>query len=51
LIWASPQPSTYSALCMMRGHASEGNVLEVWRGNDCVYKEVIGSTLASLGQS
>lgn len=41
LIWASPQPSTYAALCKARAHAAAGDVLEVWRDHQCVHREVI----------
>lgn len=43
LIWASPHPSTYAALCKARAHAAQGDVLEVWRDHQCVHREVVGA--------
>ena len=43
LIWAAPHPSTYSALCKVRDYAGQGDVLEVWRGTECVHREVVGA--------
>ena len=45
LIWASPHPSTYAALCKARAHAAKGDVLEVWRDSECVHREVVGEKL------
>lgn len=44
LIWASPHPSTYSALCKAREHAAHGDTIEVWRDSDCIHREVIGNS-------
>ena len=43
VIWVSPHPSTYAALCMARAHAALGEVVEVWRDHQCVHREVIGA--------
>jgi hypothetical protein len=40
IIWVAPYPSTYLALCKARMHAVAGAVLEVWRGHECVHREV-----------
>jgi hypothetical protein len=43
VIWVSPHPSTYAALCKARAHAAQGDVVEVWRDHLCVYREVVGA--------
>ena len=44
LIWAAPHPSTYTALCKARTYAAEGDVVEVWRDDQCVHREVVGAS-------
>jgi hypothetical protein len=41
IIWASPHPSAYSALCRARELANNGLTLEVWRDDECVHREVV----------
>jgi hypothetical protein len=44
LIWASPHPSTYSALCKAREFAAHGDTIEVWRDTECIHREVISNS-------
>ena len=45
LIWAAPHPSTYAALCKARNNAAEGDVVEVWRDDQCVHREVVAAAV------
>jgi len=47
VIWVAPHPSTLNALDTVRATASPGNIVEVWRDDDCVHREVIGSSATS----
>jgi hypothetical protein len=44
LIWAAPHPSTFEALRMARRFAGKGDIVEVWRDHDCVFRETVAAT-------
>jgi hypothetical protein len=42
LIWVGPA-STYRALSRLRELAQDGDIVEVWRDDECVHREKLGA--------